>query len=85
MSSSETIQIKSFCLELGSITELPEVSSEGNSQLEVIGFFFTVLVQWRGFGFDQKPDPGLCTSKEARFLKFYRKNILDKKEGFEMI
>ena len=30
-----------------------------------------------GSGFGQKPDPGLCTSKEGRFLKVLKPNILD--------
>ena len=30
----------------------------------------------------KKPDPGLCTSNEGRFLKFYIMNILDNLKNF---
>ena len=35
------------------------------------------LKQGWGSGFGQKPDPGLCTSNEGRFLKVYWMNMLD--------
>ena len=41
--------------------------------------YVVYIMQGRGsgFGFKKKPDPGLCTSNEGRFLKFYKINILD--------
>ena len=42
-----------------------ELSTEG----ELLGAL--CFKQGRGSGFGQKPDPGLCTSNEERFLKVY--------------